>query len=155
MEKNMGTTYRLFLICLAGSLLFQSCAISPPSRPIYYPPPPPPPDVQQVPTPDIEPVKPPPPRTDLIAAEFSSQAEAQTKLGRLDLAAATLERGLRAAPKNAMLWSHLAEVKLKQQQYQQASSLAAKSNSLAASDTTVIQKNYWIIEEARRRSAGQ
>lgn len=98
---------------------------------------------------------PPPPRTDIIAAKFSSQAEQQASAGRLDLAAATLERGLRAAPKNARLWSQLAEIKLQQQQYQQASSLATKSNSMAGSNQAVLQKNYWIIEEARRKSANQ
>ena len=75
--------------------------------------------------------------------------------GRPDLAAATLERGLRAAPKDATLWSQLAEVKLQQQQYLQARSLAAKSNSLAGSNTTIVQKNHWIIEESLKRAAGQ
>lgn len=101
-----------------------------------------------------EPIRQDPKQTIVIAADFSRQAAEQTRQGRPDLAAAILERGLRAAPKEAMLWSQLAEVKLQQQHYQQARSLAAKSNSLAGTNTTIVQKNYWIIEQALRRAAG-
>jgi predicted Zn-dependent protease len=107
------------------------------------------------PVPQIEPIRQAPKETDTIATDFSRQAEKQMSQGRPDLAVATLERGMRAAPKSAMLWSQLAEIKLEQKQYQQARSLAAKSNSLAGSDTTIIQRNHWIIEEALKRAAGQ
>jgi Tfp pilus assembly protein PilF len=93
-----------------------------------------------------------PKQTGTIAADFSREAAIQVSQGRLDLAAATLERGLRIAPKNAVLWSQLAEVKLQQHHYQQARSLAAKSNSLAGSYMDIVQKNQWIIEETRRRA---
>jgi len=104
--------------------------------------------------PITESVKHAPKQTNAIAADFSRQAATQVNQGRLDLAAATLERGLRIAPKDARLWSQLAEVKLQQQHYRQARSLAAKSNSLAGNDTGLVPKNQWIIEEARRRSGG-
>jgi Flp pilus assembly protein TadD len=104
--------------------------------------------------PVTEPVRHAPKQTGTIAADFSRQAATQVSQGRLDLAATTLERGLRIAPKDARLWSQLAEVKLQQQQYGQARSLAAKSNSLAGGNTGLVPKNQWIIDEARRKSGG-
>jgi len=147
--------------CLLFALLFQGCATYPPVRPVHYPPPPAPATApsqqqhpeQQRPVPTTEPVRQTPKQTKTIAADFSRQAAKQVSQGRLDLAAATLERGLRVVPKDAMLWSQLAEIKLQQRFYRQAESLAAKSNSLAGSHTELVQKNHWIIEEAGRRSA--
>lgn len=154
MNSTMKTTSKFFIFCLFGSMLFQGCAVYTPPQPVYYPPPPP--ETRQPSIPELEPIKPPPPKKDnIVAASFSKQAMEQTRQGNHDLAAATLERGLRVAPKDAMLWSQLAEIKLEQRQYQQARSLAAKSNSYAGANTSIVQKNYWIIEEARRRSASQ
>ena len=158
----MKTTCKLLSLCLLSTLLFQGCATYPPKRPDRYPSPrsttpipshPPRPE-QKRPVPITESVKHAPKQTNAIAADFSRQAATQVNQGRLDLAAATLERGLRIAPKDARLWSQLAEVKLQQQHYRQARSLAAKSNSLAGNDTGLVPKNQWIIEEARRRSGG-
>ena len=154
MNNTTRTTSKLLSLCLLSALLFQGCAVSPPPRqPVYYPPPPP--AVKKQPIPDVQPIKPPAPKQpNAIAVSFSRQATEQNNQGRADLAVATLERGLRAAPKDAMLWSQLAELKLEQKEYQQARSLAAKSNSLAGTDTTIVQKNHWIIEESLRRAAG-
>jgi tetratricopeptide (TPR) repeat protein len=128
MGNAMKTTYKLFFLFLFSILLFQGCATYPPS-PVHYPPP-------------------PPKQTNTISVDISRQATTQVRQGRLDLAAATLERGLRIAPKDAMLWSQLAEIKLQQHQYLQARTLAEKSNSLASSYTDIMQKNKRIIEEA-------
>lgn len=163
MNNTMRTTCKLLTLCLLSTLLFQGCATYPPIRPAHYPPPrttapiPSRPQFPEQAGPESasEPVRQTPKQTGTIAADFCRQAAAQVGQGRLDLAAATLERGLRLAPKDAMLWSQLAEVKLQQQQYRQAGSLAAKSNSMAAGNTALVQKNYWIVEEARRRSGGQ
>lgn len=156
MHKTMKTTYKLLSLCLISALLFQGCATYPPRQPVHYPPPPPPEvKVKKQPTPQAEPIKQAPKQTNAIAADFSRQAAEKTRQGRPDLAAVTLERGLRAAPKDARLWSQLAEVRLQQQLYLQARSLAAKSNSLAGNNTTIIQKNHWIINEALKRAAGQ
>ncbi|MGL1930883.1 MAG: hypothetical protein OCC45_03860 [Desulfotalea sp.] len=84
------------------------------------------------------------------AANFSRKAAEQSRQQNYDLAASIIERGLRVAPKDAILWSQLAEVKLRQQQYQQARSLATKSNSLARANSAVIKKNNWIIQEAKK-----
>jgi tetratricopeptide (TPR) repeat protein len=161
MNKTMRKSFKLLSICLLSAILFQGCAVYAPKQPVQIPPPvpegypPPPPAVPKPPTPQTEPTIEAPAQVDTIAANFSRQAQLQTSQGQTDLAAATLERGLRAAPKDAGLWSQLAEIKLQQKQYLQARSLAAKSNSLAGSNTSIMQKNYWIIEESLRKAAEQ
>jgi hypothetical protein len=166
MNKSTKMTYTRLLLTFAAALLFQGCAV-PPKQPVYYPPPPAtkpaatkpvvikPPGTTP-PVPRVEPVKPPPPKkTSTIAADFSRQAEQAIQQGQPDLAMAILERGLRAAPKEAMLWTQMAEIKLQQQQYAQARALAAKSNSLAGTDTIITRKNHWIIQESLKKAAGQ
>lgn len=162
MTPTIKMTSKLLSLCVLSTLLFQGgCAVYAPKEPVYYPPPPPPsttvkqPTQPKQPIPQAKPIKPPPKQINPIAADFSKKATEQVRQGRADLATATLERGLRAAPKEAMLWSQLAEIKLQQQQYNQARSLAAKSNSLAGTNTKVIEKNHWIIEESLRRAAAQ
>lgn len=167
MNTSTKTTSPLLLLAFSAALLFQGCTI-PPKQPVYYPPPPATtkplvtkpeitkPPATKPPVPQVEPIQPPPPKqTNTIAADFSRQAEQATLQGRPDLAIAILERGLRAAPKEAMLWTQMAEVKLQQQQYEQARALAAKSNSLAGTDTTIIEKNRRIIQESLDKAAGQ
>lgn len=151
-------TCKLLFLWVAGALLFQACATYTPKQPVVYPTPTPVPAVpekQKQAEPQPEPVRKAPEQPSAVAVNFSRQAAIQMNEGRPDLAAATLERGLRAAPKDATLWSQLAEVKLQQQQYLQARSLAAKSNSLAGTNATIVQKNHWIIEESLKRAAGQ
>ncbi len=159
MHNTKRKIFNLLAFCLFGALLFQGCAVPPAPRPVHYPPPVPEeqakPQPAPQPAPRSEPVRQLPQENDTIAADFSRQAKKQLGQGRPDLAVATLERGMRAAPKSALLWSQLAEIKLEQKQYEQARSLAAKSNSLAGSDTKIIQKNHWIIEESLKRAASQ
>ena len=156
MHKTTATTCKLVSFCLLSSLFLHGCSTYQPQRPVYYPPPPPkvlkPTLPKAVPVPEAAPIRQAPPQINPIAADFSRQADEQVRQGRSDLAAATLERGLRIAPKEALLWSQLAEIKLLQKQYLQARSLAAKSNSLAGADTAIIEKNHWIITEALRRA---
>ena len=161
MRYTIRTPYKLISLLLLAALLFQGCAAYPPQQPVSYPPPakvekqPIPRQTPQQPVPEAEPTRQAPKQTNTIAAGFSRQAAEQTRQGRPDLAAATLERGLRAAPKDAMLWSQLAEAQLQQQHYLQARSLAAKSNSLAGSNSAIIKKNHSIIEESLKRAAEQ
>ena len=77
-----------------------------------------------------------------------AQASQLQNKGQLEAAAQILERGLRMAPKDASLWSHLAAIRLQQQQYAQAQTIARKSNNLAGTDSAIIQKNNTIIESA-------
>lgn len=157
MNNSPKTTQTLLSLALLAALFFQGCAVAP-QKPVYYPPPPAAtkPPIPKPPVPQVEPVKPPPPKqTNIIAADFSRQAEQANIQGQPDLAIAILERGLRAAPKEALLWTQLAEIKMQQQQYEQARAFAAKSNSLAGTDSTIIRKNHWIIEESLQRAAGR
>ncbi len=76
-------------------------------------------------------------------------ARADAAAGRLANAAATLERALRIEPRNPRLWQELARVRLKQGQYAQAESVAARSNSWAGSDNALRAGNWRLIAEAR------
>src|SRR6266481_2864558 len=72
----------------------------------------------------------PAPATETIAiASLLDGARADTAAGRLANAAATLERALRIEPRNPRLWQELARVRLKQGDYAQVESTAARSNS--------------------------
>lgn len=151
---------KLLAISVLSTLIFQGCASYPPRQPTRYPPSQPMPSTpsqpaQSVPQPEAKPLMHAPGQTSTIAADFSRKADDQVHQGRLDLAAATLERGLRVAPKDATLWSQLAEVKLQQQQYQQAQSLAAKSNSLAGGNMAIMRKNQQIIDKSRQETGSQ
>jgi Tfp pilus assembly protein PilF len=76
-------------------------------------------------------------------------ARQDTEAGRLVNAAATLERALRIEPRNARLWHELARVRLRQGEFEQAASLAARSNSWAGSDSELRSANQRIIDNAR------
>jgi cytochrome c-type biogenesis protein CcmH/NrfG len=78
-------------------------------------------------------------------------ARADTAAGRLPNAAATLERALRIEPRNARLWHELGQVRLRQRDYAQAESLAARSNTLAGSDAELRAANQRLIDDARAR----
>src|SRR6266705_1592722 len=69
--------------------------------------------------------------------------------GRLTNAAASLERALRIEPRNPRLWQELARVRLKQGDYAQAESTAARSNSWAGSDNALRAENWRLIAHAR------
>jgi len=77
-------------------------------------------------------------------------ADRQAGSGKLDSAAAALERALRIEPRNAILWQRLADIRLRQKQPGQAESLALKSNTLAVGDKTTQADNWRIIAKSRR-----
>jgi predicted Zn-dependent protease len=76
-------------------------------------------------------------------------ARADAAAGRLPNAAATIERALRIEPRNPRLWRELALVRLKQGEYVQAESVAARSNSWAGNDSTLRAENWRLIAQAR------
>src|SRR5712691_7360528 len=89
-------------------------------------------------------------RTETIAiASLLDGARADTAAGRLANAAASLERALRIEPRNPRLWQELARVRLKQGDYAQAESTAARSNSWAGSDNALRADNWRLIAHAR------
>jgi hypothetical protein len=110
---------------------------------------------EPVPAPTPAPAPPPPPaaRSENIAvAGLMETARADVAAGRLANAAASLERALRIEPRNPRLWNELAQVRLRQGQYAQAESLAARSNSWAGNDSALRADNARITAEAREIS---
>jgi Tfp pilus assembly protein PilF len=90
------------------------------------------------------------PATENIAvAGLMDNARADIDANRLGSAAATIERALRLQPRNPRLWHELALVRLKQGEYTQVESLAARSNSWAGSDSALRAENQRLIEQAR------
>ena len=85
----------------------------------------------------------------LAVASLVDSAHADVAAGRLTHAAASLERALRIEPRNPRLWHELGKVRLKQGQYAQAESMAARSNSWAGSDSVLREENQRLIEQAR------
>jgi len=97
------------------------------------------------------PVAPAPPaqKESVAVAGLMDSARAETASGNLAGAAASLERALRIEPRNPRLWHELARVRLKQGQYAQAESVAARSNSWAADDRALRAENWRLIAQAR------
>jgi len=75
----------------------------------------------------------------------------QSRAGKLDGAAAALERALRIEPRNPEIWHRLATVRLQQGQFDQAAGLAAKSINLAGNNSDLIARNRALIAQARQR----
>jgi Tfp pilus assembly protein PilF len=84
-----------------------------------------------------------------VVVALIDRAGDEQRAGRSDLAAASLERALRIEPGNARIWHRLAAVRLDQQQWARAETLAGKSNQLAAGDTALRAANWRIIAAAR------
>ena len=76
-------------------------------------------------------------------------ARSDAASGRLAEAAATLERALRIEPRNPRLWHELAKVRLRQGDYSQAESLAARSNTYAGDDRDLRAANQKVVADAR------
>lgn len=101
------------------------------------------------------PVEEPPPEAQKPATEniavagLMSNARADIDANRLGSAAATIERALRLEPRNPRLWHELARVRLKQGEYAQAESTAARSNTWAGADGELRAANQRLIEQAR------
>ncbi len=106
----------------------------------------PPPGTAPEPAPLPEPAA----RTENLAiAGLMDGARADAAAGRLANAAASLERALRIEPRNPRLWQELARVRLKQGDYAQAESTAARSNSWAGGDSGLRAENWRLIAQAR------
>lgn len=86
-------------------------------------------------------------RTDSSSAVVALLKEAKThfEAGENEQAAAILERALRIDPRNSILWHNLAGVRLQQQDWTRAASLAAKSNALAVHDKWLRVRNWIVI----------
>jgi tetratricopeptide (TPR) repeat protein len=96
------------------------------------------PEQKQIPEPSSRAV------SDLIA-----KADHMEQSGELEIAAASLERAVRIAPKDPIPWQRLAQIRLQQKDAVQAEALAAKSNSLAGRSKPIMCRNWQIIKQAR------
>jgi Tfp pilus assembly protein PilF len=76
-------------------------------------------------------------------------ARSDASAGRLENAAASMERAIRLAPRNARLWQELARLRLKQGEYAQAENVALRSNTLTRGDSALRVENWHIIAQAR------
>lgn len=160
--------YRYFPLLLVAAAVTAGCTTAPtdtgipeapPPAGTEAPPPAPeapaapeaPPPVTETPLPPVpqEPVAKPAPQENIAVARLMRNAEKESEAGRLANAAATLERALRIEPRNPRLWHELARVRLRQGEYAQAATLAARSNSWAGSDASLREANQRLIEEAR------
>ena len=99
--------------------------------------------------PGFEPEPPPPVSENIAVAKLMEGARADIESGELSRAAAALERALRIEPRNPRLWQELARLRLRQGDYGQAESLAARSNSWAGDERRVRVANWRLIAEAR------
>ena len=82
------------------------------------------------------------------------RADDQRNNGDLDGASASLERALRIAPEDAVLWHELAEVRMAQQQHYRVVQLAAKSNALASPHDAALRSSNWRLIAKARRAQG-
>jgi cytochrome c-type biogenesis protein CcmH/NrfG len=82
-------------------------------------------------------------------ASLVESAHADTAAGRLANAAASMERAIRLAPRNARLWQELARLRLQQGEFAQAEHVALRSNSLTRGDASLRLENWNIIAQAR------
>jgi Tfp pilus assembly protein PilF len=110
---------------------------------------------QQPEQPETPPEPPPPPavstqKENVAIAGLMESARSASSSGDLAGAAASLERALRIEPRNPRLWQELARVRLKQGQFAQAESVAARSNSWAGDDRALRAENWRLIAESRR-----
>lgn len=82
------------------------------------------------------------------------RADDQRLAGDLDGATVSLERALRIAPEDAVLWHELAKVRLAQQRHDLVVQMAAKSNALASPDDSALRSSNWRLIAQSRRALG-
>ena len=87
-------------------------------------------------------------------AVLTARADDQRRAGDLVGATASLERALRIAPDDAILWNRLARVRLDQRRYDLVAQLAAKSNSLADPVDKDLRRANWMLIAAARDGQG-
>jgi tetratricopeptide (TPR) repeat protein len=160
---KLTTRYYVPALLAMLALLIQGC-----STPVYYPPRDmgqPPVIEQSTQAPEMKPAPLPPPvgvpqpapstapgfRTESPAVvALLETAEHQANSGDLEAASASLERAIRIEPRNAVLWYHLATVRLSQGDARAAEQLAKKSSSLAPGNSVQLSRNWELIARARR-----
>ena len=88
--------------------------------------------------------------TSPVVGRLLATAEQHRSAGKIDNAVSSLERALRIEPRNAMLWSRLADIRYAQQDYKQAVQLAAKSNTLTGANLQLRRQNWYLMANAHQ-----
>jgi tetratricopeptide (TPR) repeat protein len=81
--------------------------------------------------------------------QLTAQAEGAERAGDLDQASGYLERALRIQPRDPQLLQHMAEIKLQEEDYQQALNFAAKSYDIGPRVGEICSRNWRTIGVAR------
>ena len=87
-------------------------------------------------------------------AALMRRAEDQRASGELDAATVSLERALRIAPEEPILWHRLAEVRDAQHRPDLVVQLAAKSNALANPEDRQLRRDNWRLIAGARHALG-
>ena len=82
-------------------------------------------------------------------SSLMASARSDVAAGRLSNAAASMERALRLAPRDARLWQELARLRMKQGEFAQAENVARRSNTLTRGDASLRLQNWQIIADSR------
>ena len=83
------------------------------------------------------------------------QAQSEADAGRHASAIAVLERAQRIEPRNAFVWSRLAEAQLAAGDAGQAENTALRANSFARGNPYLEARNWRVIADARRSAGDQ
>lgn len=81
--------------------------------------------------------------------QLATQAEDAEKKGDLTQASGYLERALRIQPRDPRLLQHMAEIKLQNEDYQQALSFAVRSYDIGPRVGEICSRNWRTISVAR------
>ena len=81
--------------------------------------------------------------------QLTAQAEGAERAGDLDQASGYLERALRIQPRDPQLLQHMAEIKLQEEDYQQALNFAVKSYDIGPRVGEICSRNWRTIGVAR------
>ncbi|MGE8114112.1 MULTISPECIES: tetratricopeptide repeat protein [Pseudomonas] len=91
-----------------------------------------------------------PARSNKASTQLIEAASRQYEEGKLDQAAATLERALQIQPGNPATLHYLGVLRLEQGQYDQAEVLAVRSNQRVGGNTALRNRNYQLILAAQK-----
>jgi len=94
-----------------------------------------------------------PARSNTASTLLIETASRQYAEGRLDQAAATLERALQIQPSNPATLHYLGVLRLEQGQYDQAEVLAARSNLRVGRNVALRNRNLQLIQAANKARA--
>ncbi len=89
-----------------------------------------------------------PVRASPVVSKLMASAQRQRRANQWDAANSSMERALRIEPRNAQLWSTLAEIKFDQKDWRGAIQVAAKSNTLSGSNEQLRRRNWYLMANA-------